>query len=132
MLRLSTISTNDRNPSATSGIAVTRFTRNRQPRLGTGAVFRGNLTRVKSGHMANISGKTIAITGAARGIGFATAKALLARGARVVIGDRDVATLESAVATLSDLGRASGHPLDVTDPESFARFLDKARTDGDG
>ena len=47
--------------------------------------------------MDNIQGKTIAITGAARGIGYATAKALLARGARVVIGDRDVALQESAV-----------------------------------
>lgn len=82
--------------------------------------------------MDRIKGKTIAITGAARGIGYATAKALLARGARVVIGDRDVETLESAVATLADLGLASGHPLDVTDPESFATFLDKARTDGQG
>src|ERR1700694_3593351 len=89
-----------------------------------------NLTHVKFGRMDNISGRTIAITGAARGIGYATAKALLARGARVVIGDRDVAKLESAVAALSELGMASGHPLDVTDPESFGAFLDKARTDG--
>ena len=41
--------------------------------------------------MDDIRGRTVAITGAARGIGYATAKALLARGARVVIGDRDVA-----------------------------------------
>ncbi len=82
--------------------------------------------------MDNIRGKTIAITGAARGIGFATAKALLARGARVVIGDRDVALQESAVAQLGNLGQASGYPLDVTDRESFASFLDKARTEGGG
>ena len=82
--------------------------------------------------MDNIKGKTIAITGAARGIGFATAKALLGRGARVVIGDRDVALGESAVATLSNLGPVSGYPLDVADPESFAAFLDKARADGGG
>src|SRR6476646_10772357 len=132
MLRLSTISTNDRNPSATSGIAVTRFTRNRHPRLGTGAVFRGNLTRVKFVPMGNISGKTIAITGAARGIGYATAKALLARGARVVIGDRDVALQESAVVQLTKLGQVSGYPLDVTDRESFSTFLEKVRTDGGG
>lgn len=79
-----------------------------------------------------IGGRTVVITGAARGIGFATARALLARGARVVIGDRDVTALESAVAGLSELGMVSGHPLDVTDPESFATFLDKARTDGSG
>ncbi|MHA3023965.1 SDR family oxidoreductase [Mycobacterium sp. BMJ-28] len=82
--------------------------------------------------MDNISGKTIAITGAARGIGYATAKALLARGARVVIGDRDVALQESAVVELTKLGQVSGYPLDVTDRESFATFLDKARTDGGG
>ncbi len=82
--------------------------------------------------MDNIRGKTIAITGAARGIGYATAKALLAAGARVVIGDRDVALQESAVVELSKLGPVSGHPLDVTDRESFATFLDKARTDGGG
>jgi NAD(P)-dependent dehydrogenase (short-subunit alcohol dehydrogenase family) len=82
--------------------------------------------------MENITGRTIAITGAARGIGYATAKALLARGARVVIGDRDVALQESAVADLTKLGPVSGYPLDVTDRESFAAFLDKARTDGGG
>ena len=82
--------------------------------------------------MDSIRGRTIAITGAARGIGFATAKALLARGARVVIGDRDVGFQESAVADLTTLGQVSGYPLDVTDRESFATFLDKARTDGQG
>ena len=64
--------------------------------------------------MDNIRGKTIAITGAARGIGYATAEALLRRGARVVIGDRDVALQESAVAQLTKLGPVSGYPLDVT------------------
>ena len=82
--------------------------------------------------MDNIRGRTIAITGGARGIGYATATALLARGARVVIGDRDVALQESAVAKLGNLGPASGYPLDVTDRESFATFLDKARVDGGG
>lgn len=78
--------------------------------------------------MDNISGRTVAITGAARGIGYATAQALLARGARVVIGDRDVAALESAVTSLG--GRVSGHPLDVTDRESFSGFLAHVRADG--
>ncbi len=82
--------------------------------------------------MDNIRGKTVVITGAARGIGYATAQALLARGARVVIGDRDLDVLESAVAGISSLGQVSGHPLDVTDRESFAAFLEKARADGGG
>lgn len=82
--------------------------------------------------MDRIVGSTIVITGAARGIGYATAGALLARGARVVIGDRDVAALDTAVAELARLGRATGHPLDVTDVASFAGFLDRARADGGG
>lgn len=79
-----------------------------------------------------IAGRTVAITGAARGIGYATAKALLARGARVVIGDRDLPVLETAVTTLAHAGKISGHPLDVTDRASFAEFLDRARADGAG
>ena len=82
--------------------------------------------------MDHIDGRTIAVTGAARGIGNAIARALLARGARVVIGDRDVDTLEAAVAAMSGLGAVSGHPLDVTNAESFAAFLDKARREGGG
>jgi short-subunit dehydrogenase len=82
--------------------------------------------------MDNITGRTIAITGAARGIGYATAKALSVRGARVIIGDRDIARLHSAVTELAVTGLVTGHPLDVTDRESFAAFLDKARADGDG
>ena len=82
--------------------------------------------------MGNINGKTIVITGAARGIGHATAKALLQRGARVVIGDRDVNALESAVTALDRIGPVSGYPLDVTNRQSFSEFLDKARSEAGG
>src|SRR5437763_1674692 len=67
-----------------------------------------------------IAGRVVAITGAARGIGRATAAALVAEGARVAIGDLDA---ELAARTAAELGCAS-HPLDVTSPESFERFLD--------
>jgi len=79
-----------------------------------------------------VSGKTVVITGAARGIGLATATALLARGARVVIGDRDRTALDAAVAELSTAGAISGHLLDVSDRDSFAAFIDAARADGGG
>ena len=82
--------------------------------------------------MDRIRGKVVVITGAARGIGRATAEALLARGARVVIGDRDVHALDACVTELNRAGQISGYPLDVTDAESFAVFLDKARADGAG
>jgi short-subunit dehydrogenase len=99
---------------------------------GRDARFGSRIDTCKVRRMDRIRGKTIVITGAARGIGYATAQALLARGARVVIGDRDLDVLESAVAGISALGQVSGHPLDVTDKESFAAFLDKARADGGG
>jgi short-subunit dehydrogenase len=82
--------------------------------------------------MDNVVGKTVVITGAARGIGNATAKALLRRGARVVIGDRDVNALDAAVTALEGLGPVSGYPLDVTNRQSFGEFLEKARGDGGG
>jgi NAD(P)-dependent dehydrogenase (short-subunit alcohol dehydrogenase family) len=82
--------------------------------------------------MDRIRGRTVVITGAARGIGRATAEALLVRGARVVIGDRDVAVRDATASELNRLGQVSGYPLDVTDAQSFAVFLDKARADGAG
>jgi NAD(P)-dependent dehydrogenase (short-subunit alcohol dehydrogenase family) len=66
--------------------------------------------------------RVVAITGAARGIGLATAQALSARGAKVAIGDLDGAEAEAAAAQLP--GEATGFPLDVTDEQSFAAFLD--------
>jgi NAD(P)-dependent dehydrogenase (short-subunit alcohol dehydrogenase family) len=68
--------------------------------------------------------RVVAITGAARGIGLATAQALAARGAKVAIGDLDAAEAEAAAAALP--GEAVGLPLDVTDEDSFASFLDAA------
>lgn len=94
--------------------------------------YAAEFTSVTSRRMDNIQGKTVVVTGAARGIGYATAKTLLDRGARVIIGDRDVTVLEKAVTELSRSGRISGYPVDVTDTKSFSALLDKARTDGGG
>ncbi len=69
-----------------------------------------------------LSGKVVAITGAARGIGLATARACAARGMKVAIGDLDVAEAERAAAALPG---AVALPLDVTDRESFESFLDE-------
>jgi NADP-dependent 3-hydroxy acid dehydrogenase YdfG len=69
----------------------------------------------------NIAGRVIAITGAARGIGFATAKALVGRGARVAIGDVDPSALAEAARALG--GDVKALPVDVADVESFRRFV---------
>jgi short-subunit dehydrogenase len=71
-----------------------------------------------------LAGQTAAITGAARGIGKATAQALLRQGMKVAIGDVDFA---AAQQTASELGASTvGLPLDVTDRTSFTAFLDRA------
>jgi NAD(P)-dependent dehydrogenase (short-subunit alcohol dehydrogenase family) len=69
----------------------------------------------------SLSGKVVAITGGARGIGKATAAALVRKGCRVAIGDLD---LELAEKTAAELGGGTiAAPLDVTDRDSFAAFL---------
>ncbi|HEY0902645.1 MAG TPA: SDR family NAD(P)-dependent oxidoreductase [Marmoricola sp.] len=69
----------------------------------------------------SLAGKVVAVTGGARGIGEATARALAAAGARVAIGDLDADL--AAVSAQSYGGLAL--PLDVTSADSFAGFLDK-------
>jgi NADP-dependent 3-hydroxy acid dehydrogenase YdfG len=71
--------------------------------------------------LRSLAGQTVAITGGGRGIGRATAAALIAQGARVAIGDIDGALAER---TAAELGSGTvGLPLDVTDRSSFDRFL---------
>jgi NAD(P)-dependent dehydrogenase (short-subunit alcohol dehydrogenase family) len=71
--------------------------------------------------MSTTQGKVVAITGGARGIGLATAKALHAQGARVAIGDIDGDTAIRAAQQIgSDVLAAR---LDVTDQSLFREFL---------
>jgi NAD(P)-dependent dehydrogenase (short-subunit alcohol dehydrogenase family) len=72
----------------------------------------------------NLSGKVVAITGGARGIGKATATALVRKGCRVAIGDLDLALAEETAAGLG--GGTVALSLDVTDRGSFTAFLDAA------
>lgn len=67
----------------------------------------------------SIRGSIIAITGGGRGIGLATARALLAEGAKVAIGDID---LEVATRAAEDIGAEAFH-LDVRDKQSFSQFI---------
>lgn len=71
-----------------------------------------------------LGGKVVAISGAARGIGKATATALVRKGCRVAIGDVDLALAEQ---TAEELGAGTvALALDVTARASFERFLDEA------
>jgi NADP-dependent 3-hydroxy acid dehydrogenase YdfG len=69
----------------------------------------------------SLAGKVVAITGGGRGIGAATARALIAKGAKVAIGDIDA---ELAATTAAEIGHGTlGLALDVTDTASFEEFL---------
>jgi len=72
--------------------------------------------------LRSLKGQVVAITGGGRGIGRATATALIAKGARVAIGDIDAPLAER---TAAELGSGTiGVALDVTDKASFTDFLD--------
>ncbi|MGE5409065.1 MAG: SDR family oxidoreductase [Syntrophothermus sp.] len=72
----------------------------------------------------SLNGKVVAITGGARGIGKATATALIRRGCRIAIGDLDLALAEQTAAALG--AGTIALPLDVTDRGSFESFLSEA------
>lgn len=67
------------------------------------------------------SPKTIVITGAARGIGLATAARLVAAGNRLAISDIDGDLAEAEAIKLGS--QAKGYQLDVTDREAFKQHL---------
>jgi NAD(P)-dependent dehydrogenase (short-subunit alcohol dehydrogenase family) len=70
----------------------------------------------------SLSNQVVAITGGARGIGHATARALADRGARIAIGDLDGDLAAHVAAKLG--GGAYGVGVDVTDNAAFTAFLD--------
>jgi len=75
----------------------------------------------------NLNGKVAAITGGARGIGKATAQAMVRQGMRVGIGDID---LQLAQQTAQELGpNVRAYELDVTSRPSIAAFLDSVEND---
>jgi NAD(P)-dependent dehydrogenase (short-subunit alcohol dehydrogenase family) len=75
----------------------------------------------------SLNGKVVAITGGARGIGKATAAALVREGARVAIGDLDSDLAQQTAAELG--GGARAYKLDVTSRPSFGEFLDAVERD---
>lgn len=67
--------------------------------------------------MTQLAGKSALITGAARGIGLAFAKAYVAKGARVAIADIDIERAMTAAAEIGD--SAIAVQMDVTDQNSI-------------
>lgn len=75
----------------------------------------------------HVDGKTAVVTGAASGIGFATARALAKAGAHVFLGDiNEDAGLAAAETIRADGGSAEFLRMDVTDADSIESFKQAA------
>ena len=72
----------------------------------------------------SLQGAAVAVTGGGNGIGRAIALHMARAGARVAIGDIDVAAAEAVAQQIG--GDALAVALDVADREQFAAFLDAA------
>jgi NAD(P)-dependent dehydrogenase (short-subunit alcohol dehydrogenase family) len=72
-----------------------------------------------------LAGQLALVTGASRGIGAATAEALAARGAHVILTARTVAGLEDVEERIHQAGgNATIAPLDLTDNDAIARLAE--------
>lgn len=74
-----------------------------------------------------LGGRGYLLTGASRGLGFATARALVDDGARVLVSSRSADSVAAAVASLGGAPAASGSAADLADPEAAARLVQEAR-----
>jgi 3-oxoacyl-[acyl-carrier protein] reductase len=72
-----------------------------------------------------LSGKVVMVTGASRGLGRATARALAGEGARISICARGAEALKAAADELCAAGReVFAEPTDVTDPAQARRWVE--------
>jgi NAD(P)-dependent dehydrogenase (short-subunit alcohol dehydrogenase family) len=77
---------------------------------------------------AGLDGRGVIVTGAARGIGRATAEAVATAGGRVLAVDRDAQGLEQVLAGLAGSGHASA-VVDLADLATHDDLVRRARTD---
>jgi NAD(P)-dependent dehydrogenase (short-subunit alcohol dehydrogenase family) len=80
------------------------------------------MTKWTTNNLPDLTGRTVVITGAGRGLGLITARELAHAGAHVVLGVRDTDKARRAVAGLP--GAFDIRPLDVADLTSVRAFAD--------
>ena len=73
-----------------------------------------------------LSGRVALVTGAASGIGLATARLLAEHGADIVVADLDLEKSHQVVAELGGADRAVAVRMDVSDPDAVAAGLQQA------
>jgi 3-oxoacyl-[acyl-carrier protein] reductase len=73
-----------------------------------------------------LADRVFILTGASRGLGFATAEALVADGARVVVSSRDAGRVEEAAKALGGPAHAAGVAADLADPGTPRELVDTA------
>ena len=78
----------------------------------------------------DLAGRVALVTGASRGIGAASARALAAAGCDVVLASRDAAALEGVAGEIKRLGRrAVVHPIDLQRLDGIPGLVDRAVRD---
>ncbi|MGY1751427.1 SDR family oxidoreductase [Modestobacter sp. SYSU DS0511] len=73
-----------------------------------------------------LGGRGILLTGASRGLGFATARALVDDGARVLISSRGADSVDAAVSSLGGGPAAFGVPADLAGPDAAEALVGAA------
>jgi 3-oxoacyl-[acyl-carrier protein] reductase len=74
-----------------------------------------------------LGGRRYLLTGASRGLGFATARALVDDGARVLISSRSADAVDTAAKELGGAPAAQGIAADLGDPDAGERLVIEAR-----
>jgi 3-oxoacyl-[acyl-carrier protein] reductase len=78
--------------------------------------------------MKRLLGKVCIVTGAAQGIGLATARRFLEEGATVALCDIRRESVDAALEALQHLGNVEGHVVDVTKRDQIDAMVDAVRT----
>lgn len=80
--------------------------------------------------MSDLTGKSVIVTGASRGIGAATAREMAGQGANVLLAARTVDEIEAIAAEIRDAGgRAVAQATDVSDYASVEAMISHARAE---